>query len=108
MKEFLLSAINLLPNVIITIIIAYFYAQKKIPALLAMLIAYITITLINVTSIYGVRYFQERAMTMQEIQGIYQIIGIVSIVAHLLFAVALAMVLSNYPDKRDKQTTTFL
>ncbi|RYE13212.1 MAG: hypothetical protein EOP45_21570 [Sphingobacteriaceae bacterium] len=108
MKELLLPAITLLPGIITIILLAYFYAQKKIPALLLMLIAYIIITLATAVSIYGVRYFQERAMTMEEIQRIYQTVGIVSIIAHLLFTIGLAFVLSKYPDKKDKQAIDFL
>ena len=102
MKELLLPALNLIPGITIIILLAYFYAQKKIPALLVMLIAYIILVLTTAASIYGMRYFQERAMTMQEIQRIYQIISIISMAVHLVFAIALGVVLSKYPnDKKD-------
>ena len=103
MEEILIQIFSLLPAATIVFVIAYFYVRKKAPGLLIMLISYIVVLFVSVAYMYIPYYQRDRAATAEEMQKVYTGISIISMLAHVVFAIGLGILLSHFHDWKEEQ-----
>jgi hypothetical protein len=104
MQETLIPLLNVLPGLAMAVVAIYYYATKKIPGLLWMVIAYVLLLGTTLAFNYLPQYIYSRAMDVASTGRLYQKIGIVSLLGNLLMLVGLIILLDRYPARLPKET----